>query len=40
MMMLDILIGLGMLVFGAVCWTAGVTYGRLTAPKNNVEGKK
>jgi len=33
MMMLDILIGLGMLVFGAVCWTAGVTYGRLTTRK-------
>jgi hypothetical protein len=33
MMMLDILIGLGMVVFGAVCWTAGVTYGRLTIRK-------
>lgn len=33
MMMFDILIGLGMLVFGAMCWAAGVQYGRLTARK-------
>ena len=33
MMMLDILIGLGMVVFGAVCWTAGIQYGRLTSRK-------
>jgi hypothetical protein len=33
MMMLDILIGLGMMVFGIVCWAAGVLYGRLTSRK-------
>ncbi len=33
MMMLDILIGLGMAVWGAACWAAGVHYGRLTKLK-------
>jgi hypothetical protein len=33
MIMLDILMGLGLLVFGAMCWTAGVAYARITARK-------
>lgn len=30
MMMLDILIGLGMLVYGVLCWVAGYKLGRMS----------
>lgn len=30
MMVLDILIGLGLLVFGALCWAAGYKLGRMS----------
>lgn len=32
MMMLDILIGLGLIVVGALCWAAGYKVGQLTKP--------